>query len=85
MPSPTSVDNRVRIQPELWKRFLDKCANQGVPYKQVLESLVMLYLTEGFSQRPQQSGQEHLMPTEIPRAPSDNAIISELMSGDLFS
>lgn len=82
MTSPTKLDNRIRIHPELWKAFVDKCANQGLPYKQVLESLIALYLSGGLN-RP--TTQEHILPTPIPQIANDDVLVNQLMSGDLFS
>ncbi len=80
MTLPTKLDNRVRIHPELWKAFIDKCANEGLPYKQVLESLIALYLTGNMVR----TTQEHILPTPIPQLANDDALVNQLMSGDLF-
>lgn len=82
MTTPTKCDNRVRVDPELWRLFLDKCAQSGVPYKVMMETLITLYILDKIGAADQ--SREVYVPTQIPQLAHDS-LVDSLLDGGLFS
>lgn len=77
-------DNRLRINIDLWIPFLDKCADQGVPYRAVIEALITLYLLDKIN--PYGVTHQAIIPQEIPQiSPSTDSLVQSLLDGDLFA
>lgn len=90
MPS-TTLDNRFRCPPELWKQFLDKCHSRGVDHKSVMSALITYFVLTG--ELPQRTGVTIYEPQPIPsfepepqvQFSQNNDPLQELLNDDLFS
>lgn len=82
MSKTTVNDNRLRVPPEIWLKYLDACAQEDIDPKSKMTQLIMNWL----DQRKHGTGQVHLAPQPIPTQPMrQSQVTSKLLSDDLFS
>ena len=88
MPT-TKVDNRFRYPPDIWRAFLNACAETGQNYKVVLLQLATWYTVE--KRLPESghssTGNTYYAPAPIPEqmpVRTSDAFINELLDNELF-
>jgi hypothetical protein len=83
----TTLDNRFRCPPELWRQFLDVCNLLEVNHKQVMVALITYFVLEKRLPSSQPTGNTYYAPVSIPeiRQQTSDPYINELLNDDLFN